>query len=122
MCYTPGVSIVSPVEIRAPEGALLLEIEWEDGLRTFHAHRVLRGYCPCALCQGHDGPVRWVPGSEALDSKALAIVEIEQAGSYAIRLSFGDGHSTGIYTFEFLRELGPLYEATGSVQEHEFGR
>jgi DUF971 family protein len=96
-----------PVELRAPEGARRMEIDWDDGTTTAYRHEILRGFCPCAHCQGHHGPVRWVEGAEEQD---LSLVTVEQVGNYALQLGWGDGHSTGIYTFRFLRALGELGE------------
>ncbi len=93
-----------PVELRAPRGARLMEIDWEDGHTSLLPHDLLRGFCPCAHCQGHSGPVRYRPSS-AEDPKRLELGAIEEVGSYALRLAWADGHATGIYTFKFLRAL-----------------
>lgn len=104
---------IEPVEMRAPRGATTLEITWSDGTSTRYRHALLRGFCPCAHCQGHQGPVGWA--ADATDTD-LAILDVEEVGNYAVRLVFADGHSTGIYAFRFLRDLGaasalPLDEA-----------
>lgn len=88
-----------PVELRAPRGAKVLEIDWADGHAGRYPHEVLRGYCPCAHCQGHEGPIQFVGGGD------LEIKDIAQVGNYAIRIVWGDGHQTGIYTYRFLRAL-----------------
>ena len=88
-----------PVELRAPHGARVLEIDFADGHKAVYPHEVLRGYCPCAVCQGHQGPVRFVPGGN------LELTDVGEVGDYALRLTWADGHATGIYTFNFLREL-----------------
>ncbi len=75
---------------------------------TRHPHVILRGLCPCAHCQGHDPTLRWVEGTESLPKVALEIVDIEQVGNYALGLTWGDRHTGGIYTFEYLRELSAL--------------
>lgn len=100
---------IEPVELRAPRGATSLEIAWSDGSVTRYRHALLRGFCPCAHCQGHQGPVRWTDGAPETDP---AILDIEEVGNYAVRLVFGDGHSTGIYSFRFLRDLGVASECT----------
>ncbi|MGE0784505.1 MAG: gamma-butyrobetaine hydroxylase-like domain-containing protein [Sandaracinaceae bacterium] len=106
-----------PVELRAPVGARRLEIDWADGTTDGYRHVILRGFCPCAHCQGHHGPVRWVEGAPAAD---LTLDAIEPVGNYALTLRWGDGHATGIYTFRFLKalaEVGELHEdaVTGRV-------
>lgn len=99
---------MTPVEIHAPEGAQRLEIVWEDGSRSSYPHRVLRGFCPCAKCQGHQGPIQWLEQIEAYSPEQLLLVDIFEVGSYAIGFRFSDGHSTGIYRFGLLRALTGL--------------
>lgn len=96
-----------PVEIRAPRSARTVEIDWSDGETTRYDLAVLRGYCPCANCQGHQGTVRFVDG----DSREL--VTIEEVGDYALRFVFPDC-GTGIYTFPYLLRLGALWGGTFS--------
>ncbi|MCB9615871.1 MAG: DUF971 domain-containing protein [Sandaracinus sp.] len=102
------MSELEPVEVRAPDGARLMEIDWSDGSTSLLTHRVLRAFCPCAVCQGHHGPITHVDVSE-LPDEAFAIVDLAESGQYALRMSWGDGHNTGIYRFSFLRALGTLY-------------
>ncbi len=99
---------VTPEELRAPRGARVVEIVWADGATTPIHHRTLRGFCPCAHCQGHQGPIEWVEGMASLPDAALELVEIAEVGQYAVQLGWGDGHSTGIYSFSYLRELAGL--------------
>jgi DUF971 family protein len=96
---------LSPVELRAPRGAKALEIEWADGATYTYRHALLRGFCPCAYCQGHQGPIGW---AAAATDEDLDVLEIEEIGNYAVRLVFADGHSTGIYSFTHLRQLGEI--------------
>ncbi len=112
-----------PIEVRAPEGARLLEILWSDGESSLLPHRILRGYCPCAGCQGHSGPVRWVEGTDKLSDDALTLVDLAPSGQYALRMRWGDGHDTGIYAFDFLAELGDLFSLDREAQRaRTFGR
>lgn len=104
--------MIEPVEIRAPKGARLLEIEWSDGTTTAYEHLALRALCPCAHCQGHQGPISWVEGVEKADPRGLDLVNLHEVGSYAISLEFADGHSTGIYTFAYLRMLAKAFDAS----------
>lgn len=90
----------SPVELRAPMGAVQLEIDWEDGSTSVLPHRILRGFCPCAGCQGHSGSVAFMEG------KDLRLMDLSEVGQYAVKLTWGDGHNTGLYTFAYLRRLG----------------
>ncbi len=96
-----------PTKIKAPHGARIFEIAWNDGQVQRIEHKVLRGYCPCAQCQGHHGVTRFVGGSN------LELREIARVGNYALGLTWGDGHNGGIFTFEYLRRLGDLAEQMG---------
>lgn len=113
--------MMRPVEVRAPRGARELQIDWEDGQTTTYRHIVLRGFCPCAHCQGHQGAIRWVEGTA--EGPGLELSDIEQVGNYALRLTWGDGHNTGIYAFRYLRELGELSGASDeTIQSSRFPR
>lgn len=110
----------TPIELRAPAGARRMEIDWSDGTSSAYAHAILRGFCPCAHCQGHHGPVAWVEGAERAD---LELVALEEVGNYAVTLAWGDGHATGIYTFRFLRRLAAVGEAdVDAVADLRFDR
>lgn len=88
----------TPVHIKAPHGATTTIIDWGDGKRVTYPNTVLRGYCPCAHCQGHGGGISYVPGDSSLRG-------LEPVGNYALKLAWGDGHDTGIYSFDYLRKL-----------------
>jgi DUF971 family protein len=87
----------------------MTEIEWGDGHRGIYPHAILRGYCPCAGCQGHSGGIRFV------DAGDPELMEVQQVGNYALELGWGDGHATGIYTYPFLRRLLDLYAQHGDA-------
>jgi DUF971 family protein len=97
-----------PTGVKAPHGAKELEISWADGHRSLLPHEILRGYCPCAGCQGHSGMIQFQEGGN------LELRNLEQVGNYALGLGWGDGHDTGIYSFRFLRALGDLVDAQGT--------
>lgn len=90
---------IVPTAVRSPYRATTSEIDWADGHRGIYPHELLRGYCPCAGCQGHSGEIRFVSGGDT------SIKTIKPVGDYALELEWGDGHSTGIYTFRYLRSL-----------------
>ena len=102
--------------VKAPHGASTLEITWGDGHVCSYPHRILRGYCPCAGCQGHSGTLSFIPGGN------LELREIERVGNYALSFGWGDGHATGIYTFRYLRALCELIEAHGAGGLEELGK
>jgi DUF971 family protein len=88
--------------VRSPRGARTTEIDWGDGHRGVYPHAILRGYCPCAGCQGHSGTIRFL---EIADGPSLEIEEIEPVGNYALRLGWFDGHGSGLYSYKYLRAL-----------------
>ena len=98
---------IAPTKIKAPHGATVFEITWSDGYTSRLPHKVLRGYCPCAQCQGHHGVTRFIPDGN------LELREISRVGNYALGLTWGDSHSGGIFTFEYLRRLGDLLDMLG---------
>ncbi|HEY4157996.1 MAG TPA: DUF971 domain-containing protein [Polyangiaceae bacterium] len=98
---------IQPTGVKAPHGSLVLEISWADGHKNAYPHEILRGYCPCAGCQGHAGTISFLEGGN------LELREIERVGNYALSFTWGDSHSTGIYSFRFLRSLGELLDAQG---------
>ena len=80
-----------------------LAIEWRDGTETHYPLFALRDACPCAGCVDElTGKKTLKPGNLPPD---IHIVKAEYVGHYALRLFWSDGHSSGIYTFTFLREL-----------------
>jgi DUF971 family protein len=108
---------ITPVEVRAPRGARVMQIEFADGHVAEYPHELLRGFCPCASCQGHSGPIAFVPGGD------LELNDIAEVGNYALRLTWGDGHSTGIYSFGFLRRLCACAAcASGDLKQRTFSR
>ena len=90
-----------PVAIRSPRGGRTTEIDWADGHKSVYPHAVLRGYCPCAGCQGHTAEIRFL---ETRDDQ-LELEDLESVGGYALALKWFDGHSSGIYSFKYLRAL-----------------
>ena len=92
-----------PTQIRFDEDQKLLTITFSDGAEHEYRTAVLRGYCPCAHCQGHGSlPHRWNPVD---DESQIAISDVSQVGSYAICIAWEDGHNTGVYSFDMLRTI-----------------
>jgi DUF971 family protein len=90
-----------PTEINHRKSDALVRVTWSDGHVGEYPESYLRGYCPCALCQGHGTELKFV-------SVPNPVLEgIRAVGNYAIELRWRDGHSTGIYTYEYLRALCP---------------
>jgi ATP-binding protein involved in chromosome partitioning len=100
--YHPGMSTPPPYAItRRDDG---LAIEWEAGVpETFYPARALRLACPCAGC------VEEMSGRPILDPASVPAdirpVTIALVGAYGLKVTWSDGHGTGIYTFALLRSL-----------------
>lgn len=91
-----------PTDIRLHQGSRVLEVSFDSGEVFRLPCELLRVYSPSAEVQGH-GPDQRVlqVGKEAVNIRA-----IHPVGQYAVVLEFDDGHSTGIYSWTFLHELG----------------
>lgn len=94
-----------PRELRLRPGGRLLDIEFEDGVRFELSSEYLRVMSPSAEVRGHNATERVTLGGK----RNCLIVSAEPVGVYAIRLTFDDGHSTGIFTWDYLRELGATF-------------
>jgi DUF971 family protein len=84
-----------------------LAIKWEDGSESFIPLRKLREHCPCAGCKGETdvmGNVYKAP-SPTLSSAAFELKRLQFVGGYAVQPVWADGHSTGLFTFEYLARL-----------------
>ncbi|MGH9533735.1 MAG: gamma-butyrobetaine hydroxylase-like domain-containing protein [Terriglobales bacterium] len=95
------------VDISLSEG---VTIEWRDGHVSHFGIRYLRQHCPCASCSGKHGPA---PPAAAAKPSALPIftptgstlIGAQRVGNYALLFTFSDRHSTGIYTWQYLRSI-----------------
>ena len=92
-----------PLEIGPSEDGTELRIEWKDGVVSTYVPRYLRLLCPCAGCVDEMTGVRTLR-PEMVDDGVYPTA-IHYVGRYAIQCVWSDGHSTGIYTFEYLREI-----------------
>jgi DUF971 family protein len=84
-----------------------LAIRWEDGGETFLPLEQLRRACPCAGCKGETdvmGNVYRAP-ERSLTAEAFRLLKLQLVGGYAVQPVWGDGHSTGLYSFDYLRRL-----------------
>lgn len=87
--------------LRSPRGGRITEIDWGDGHKSTYPHEILRGYCPCAACQGHTGGITFI---ENKDSQR-ELETIEPTGNYGLKFGWFDGHDSGIYSYVHLRRL-----------------
>jgi len=97
----------TPTEITLHQQSKVLEIAFKDGARYKLAFEFLRVSSPSAEVRGHG------PGQETLQvgKRDVLLTDVEPAGNYAIKLTFDDGHDSGLYTWEYLRELGQHQDA-----------
>ncbi len=98
---------IHPTEIKLHQTSRLLEVAFEDGARFELPCEYLRVFSPSAEVRGHG------PGSGVLvtGKENVNITAIEPVGNYAVRLVFDDGHSTGLYSWNVLHELGANQES-----------
>lgn len=96
-----------PTEITLHQQSGTLEITFDDGARFNLPYEFLRVYTPSAEARGHG------PGQETLQTgkKNVKLLGVEPVGTYALKLNFDDGHDSGLYTWEYLRELGKNQDA-----------
>jgi DUF971 family protein len=100
------------VKLTTGEG---VEIEWQDGHRSHYTFAYLREQCPCAACRerrakGQDVSPSKVVTPLPLYKEAARAVQAEAVGNYAVRFAFSDGHTTGIYSFDYFRRICPCAE------------
>jgi DUF971 family protein len=85
-----------------------LAIRWRDSTESIIPLDVLRKACPCAMCCGEpDGVSGRVlrPAARPLTDEAFILKQLELVGAYALRAKWADGHETGIYPLDSLRNL-----------------
>lgn len=83
-----------------------LAVAFGDGAEVFLSLELLRRACPCAACQGEpDAMGRVIRPDVNIGEHGFELRRMEQVGGYALQLFWGDGHSTGIYSFDYLKRL-----------------
>lgn len=85
-----------------------LAVKWTDGSESVVSTKTMRTHCPCAQCAGEPdvtGAVRRPAVQAPLTEASFEVRETERVGGYALAVTWGDGHRTGIYSWEFLRDL-----------------
>lgn len=96
-----------PTEIKLHQKSRMLELTFSDGKHFELPCEYLRVYSPSAEVRGHG------PGQEVLQvgKKNVEITDIQPVGSYAVQLVFSDGHDSGLYSWDYLYDLGVNQEA-----------
>ena len=94
--------MAAPTEIRLHKSERVLKVAFDDGARFAFPAEFLRVESPSAEVQGHG------PGQKQIVAgrRHVGIMEVEPVGNYAVRLVFDDLHDTGIYSWEYLYQLG----------------
>lgn len=95
-------STPTPTEITVHQQSRVLEIAFNDGTRFRIPFELMRVFSPSAEVMGHG------PGQETLQTgkREVGISELEPVGHYGIRPSFSDGHASGIFSWDYLYQLG----------------
>lgn len=101
---------IVPKKIKLDAGGDTLAIEWQDGHRSVYGYEALRDDCPCALCTGAEGgtprkQVKAAASALPVFKQAVRPLRAEVTGRYALQIFWSDGHSSGIYGFDYLRGL-----------------
>jgi len=94
-----------PVDIQQIGGELA--IKWDDGSEDFVRLDALRRCCPCAGCKGEIDVMGNLSRNPArpLPPQAFELRRIANVGGYAVQPIWGDGHATGLYSFEYLKKV-----------------
>jgi DUF971 family protein len=91
---------MQPTAFRLRSADRTLEVDWSDGHQSVFSLRYLRGWCPCAGCQGHfTGFMRFIEVADPM------IDDIQPVGGYAVRPVWSDGHQSGILSYSYLRDI-----------------
>jgi len=102
---------IAATEIKLRTRSRVLEVAFADGRRFELPFEYLRVDSPSAEVQGHGGGEMVL----VLNKEKVAIQAVEPIGHYAVRLVFDDGHNTGLYTWQYLYELGAHHTARWSA-------
>lgn len=107
-----------PTELLLTEAGRLLKVNFEDGRAFDLPAEYLRVMSPSAEVQGHTPEERVTVGGK----RNVVIMGIDQIGTYAVKLTFDDMHSTGIYSWGYLYDLGAHYDDKWNVYVAELAQ
>jgi DUF971 family protein len=99
-----------------------VKIDWKDGHTSEYGLTYLRDKCPCAACRGaHGTPPRQPESSSPFQmyKPLLKMDDVTAVGNYAVRISWSDGHGTGIYSWEHFRSICPCQQCTEIRARHQ---
>lgn len=103
---------IKPTDIEVSNSDQVLTINWADGHTSEYPLFGLRKNCPCVTCRGGHGNMNQFDRSLFLvePTQRYEVESIKQIGNHAIQIIWNDGHNTGMYQWETLRELCPCKE------------
>ncbi|MEM7335548.1 MAG: DUF971 domain-containing protein [Chloroflexota bacterium] len=101
------MTTLTPTGVKADKTERVVQISWSDGTTCSLSFAGLRAICPCVECRGGHSQMGKPPDLDVLHNtknESLTLDEVTAVGSYAIQFMWSDGHYTGIYTWEFLKQ------------------
>lgn len=112
---------MKPVDVTADRKAKKLTVEWDDSHVSIYPFSLLRYACPCAECRGGHDKMTATPDPQVFylpeeDTPATNMLNVEAIGSYALTIYWEDGHSFGIYNWNYLRALCPCAECRMGIE------
>ena len=113
MTQTEYDTVHWPTEIRAFRDERRLEVDFDDGRSFSLPAELLRVESPSAEVQGHSPRQKTIVAGK----RHVGIAAVEPVGNYAVRITFDDGHATGLYSWRYLRELGERQDALWTAYE-----
>lgn len=100
-----------PTGVKADKSERILTITWEDGRISRYPFAGLRAACPCVSCKGGHanmgGPADPALVRDTPDS-GVTVNNLQAVGAYALQFFWSDGHDSGIYTWDYLRQSDPV--------------
>ncbi len=110
-----GANKPTQVKVHVSTGAGV-DIEWADGHRSHYEFAYLRDHCPCAVCNDERGRKEKtnLAGALPLYKARVTARAASPVGHYALQFDFSDGHTTGIFSFPYLREICPCERCGGA--------
>jgi DUF971 family protein len=112
---------MQPKQIKI-ENKEILVVRWDDKTESRIDIKYLRDECPCANCKGETVLLKTYrpPRIQTINPEMYKVKNIETVGGYAIRVSWKDGHNTGIYSWEYLMKLDKDQENKKSQNYNDF--
>ena len=102
-----------------------MDIEWDDGHHTHYGFQWLRDACPCATCveertnhkrKAGESPQQAAPSLLPMYKEPTKPKEVKPVGRYAMNIAWNDGHATGIYSWDYLREMCQCEECLAAAK------